>query len=202
MTATQAAQPPTATQAQPTSTPTSETTTETKSTTENGDNIKTTESSPFDFPGMLGSSTGVDPPAPDLLGTPGGGPGGTPNQPSIGQLPTGGGNGGVPTSEPGNGQINMMNQIMGNQMGQMTNQMGIPISQATNLNNATPTTKSHLAEILGKAEMHQLTSMSRALEPNQTPNGPTGQQQQQPGQPPLMPGQGGPPRPTQQPGKF
>merc|ERR1712156_340576 len=79
----------------------------------------------------------------------------------------------------------------------MGDQMGMPTSMSqsnTNPNNTTPTTKSHLAEILGKAEMHQLTSMSRALEPNQTPNGPTGQ----PGQP-HMPGQG-PPRPTQQPG--
>ena len=168
-----------------------------------GHNIPTENNTPFDFPGM---GIGASDPAQDLLGTPGGGPGGTSNNPGENPVVSsaqGGLMGGVP-----------MNPMMMN-MGQPNlGQMIAPMSQAQGPH--TPTAKSHLAEILGKAEMHQLTSMSRALDPGSqpglqgvVPNGPVGgpvgqqqqQQQQQPGQQaPHGMGQG-PPRPNQ-PGNY
>jgi hypothetical protein len=167
---------------------------------------------PFDFPGM---GIGASDPAQDLLGTPGGGPGGTqtgnnPGDPSVNPVAT---TTTTPNSMMG-GPGGPMNPMMMN-MGQPNlGQMIPPMSQAGQPGGPgqTPTTKSHLAEILGKAEMHQLTSMSRALDPGNQPgqqalpNGPVPggpgqqqqqQQQQQPGQqPPHGMGQG-PPRPNQ-----
>ena len=141
-----------------------------------GESPATTQS-PFDFPG-------AQDPALDLLGS---GPGGTPTSEAAASAPPPPTSSAPPTSMPPMGMMGM------NPMGQMGQMIPPPMTSQQNQN--PPTTKSQLAEILGKAEMHQLTSMSRSLEPNQ--NGPTSG----PNGPP-MPGQVPPGGPPQNPGKL
>ena len=143
-----------------------------------GESPATTQS-PFDFPG-------AQDPALDLLGS---GPGGTPTSEAAAAAPPPPTSSAPPTSMPPMGMMGM------NPMGQMGQMIPPPMTSQQNSQQNPPTTKSQLAEILGKAEMHQLTSMSRSLEPNQ--NGPTSG----PNGPP-MPGQVPPGGPPQNPGKF
>ena len=120
-------------------------------------------SSPFDFPGMGGANHNPPEPTLDLLGQ-----GGMNVSTSMASNPGGPMhiNGPpVPNSIQSMGVGPSPTGLMG-QPNQGTNQMN------QNSGAKPPTTKSHLAEILGSHEMHQLQTMSRTLDncpPNSLP---------------------------------
>ena len=109
--------------------------------------------SPFDFPGMGGAGQNPPDPTLDLLGQ--------------------GGLGVVTSLSQPNPAMSMQSQRPPapnsmNAMGVGPPQSG-PMSQPNPAMTKPPTTKSHLAEILGSHEMHQLQTMSRTLD-NCPPN--------------------------------